>query len=206
VQVPPEEVPMREDLNASDGQDAYDDDDDYGDDDEYQGQPDLPWPPAGPPGPPGPPGPRYDRRARHAILLAVIAALAAAVGFVVVTAIHDVSASPAAANGATPGASASATPGNPQAGNPQASPLPTSGSGQELQMEIAGKVAAVSATSITLDGAGQQITATVTGATKVTGRVTSIGGVKPGDVVSAQLTGTGGSLTATAIQDPASLP
>jgi len=200
---------MREDFHASDGEDAYDDDDDYGDDDEYQGQPDLPWPPggppyAGPPGPPGPPGPRYDRRARHAILLAVIAALAAAVGFVVVTAIHDVSASPAAASGATPGASA--TPGNPQAGNPQASPLPTAGSGQELQMEIAGKVAAVSATSITLDGAGQQITATVTSATKVTGRVTSIGGVKPGDVVSAQLTGTGGNLTATAIQDPASLP
>jgi hypothetical protein len=133
----------------------------------------------------------------------VIAALAAVVGFVVVTAIHDVSASPAAANGATPGASA--TPGS-GGGNPQAGPLPTSGSGQELQMEIGGKVVAVSATSITLDGAGQQITATVTGATKVTGRVTSIGGVKPGDVVSAQLTGTGGRLTATAIQDPASLP
>jgi hypothetical protein len=203
VQVPPEEVPMREDFHASDGEDAYDDDDDYeDDDDEYQGQPELPWPP----GPPGPPGPRYDRRARHAILLAVIAALAAAVGFVVVTAIHDVSGSPAAASGATPGASA--PPGSPQAGNPQASPLPTAGSGQELQLEIGGKVVAVSATSITLDGAGQQITAAVTSATKVTGRVTSIGGVKPGDVVSAQLTGTGtgGNLTATAIQDPASLP
>ena len=40
----------------------------------------------------------------------------------------------------------------------------------------------------------------------VTGRVTSIGGVKPGDQVSARLTGTGGKLTVTAIQDPASLP
>jgi hypothetical protein len=201
---PPEEVPMREDFNASDGEDAYDDDDDYGDDDEYQGQPDLPRPPAGQPypGPPGPP----DRRARHAILLAVIAAIAAVAGFIVVTAIHDVSASPAPANGAAPGASA--TPGG-SSGNPQAGPLPSSGSGQGLQVEIGGKVVAVSATSITLDGAGQQITAAVTSATKVTGRVTSIGGVKPGDLVSAQLTGTGGSggkLTATAIQDPASLP
>ena len=31
-------------------------------------------------------------------------------------------------------------------------------------------------------------------------------GVKRGDLVSAQITGTGGKLTATAIQDPASLP
>jgi hypothetical protein len=203
VQVPSEEVPMREDFNASDGEDAYDDDD-YGDDDEYPGQQDLPWPPASPPyaGPPGPP----DRRARHAIVLAVIAALAAVAGFIIVTAIHDVSASPAAANGATPGATA---PTGGTSGNPPASPLPSSGSGGTLQLEIGGKVVAVSATSITLDGAGQQITAAVTSATKVTGRVTSIAGVKPGDLVSAQLTGTGGNggkLTAAAIQDPASLP
>jgi hypothetical protein len=203
---------MREDYNASDGDDPYDDD--YEDDDEYLGRPDLPWPPPGPPGPrpgpgPGPglgPGPRYDRRARHAILVAVVAVVAAAVGFLVVIAVRDVSATPAAANGAAP--SASATPGGsggnqlPQGSAPGALP----GSGQGEQVEIAGKVAAVSATSITLDGAGQQITATVTSATKVTGRVTSIAGVKPGDLVSAQLTGTGGKLTATAIQDPASLP
>jgi len=119
-----------------------------------------------------------------------------------------VSATPAAANGAAPGASA--TPGNsggnqlPQGGGSTPGALP--GSGQSEQVEIAGKVAAVSATSITLDGAGQQITAAVTSATKVTGRVTSITGVKAGDLVSAQLTGTGGKLTATAIQDPASLP
>jgi hypothetical protein len=195
---------MREDYNASDGDDPYDDDDDYEDDDyEYPGRPDFPWPP---PGQPGQPGPRDDRRARHAILVAVIAVVAAAVGFLVVIAVRDVSATPAAANGAAP--SASATPGSsggnqlPQGSTPGALP----GSGQAEQVEIAGKVAAVSATSITLDGAGQQITAAVTGATKVTGRVTSIAGVKPGDLVSAQLTGTGGKLTATVIQDPASLP
>jgi hypothetical protein len=202
---------MREDYNASDGDDPYDDDDDY-EDDEYLGRPDLPWPPPGQPGPghgpgPGPgPGSRYDRRARHAILVAVIAVVSAAVGFLVVLAVRDVSATPAAANGAAP--SASAAPGGnggnqlPQGSTPGALP----GSGQAEQVEIGGKVAAVSATSITLDGAGQQITATVTSATKVTGRVTSIAGVKPGDLVSAQLTGSGGKLTATAIQDPASLP
>jgi len=196
---------MREDYNASDGDDPYDDDDDY-EDDEYLGRPDLPWPPPGQPGQPGQPGPRDDQRARHAILVTVIAVVAAAVGFLVVIAVRDVAATPAAANGAAP--SASAAPGSsggnqlPQGSTPGALP----GSGQAEQVEIAGKVAAVSATSITLDGAGQQITATVTGGTKVTGRVTSIAGVKPGDLVSAQLTGSGGKLTATAIQDPASLP
>jgi hypothetical protein len=35
---------------------------------------------------------------------------------------------------------------------------------------------------------------------------TGIGGVKTGDLVSVQVTGTDGKLTATAIQDPASLP
>jgi hypothetical protein len=50
------------------------------------------------------------------------------------------------------------------------------------------------------------VTAAVTSATKVSGRVSSIGGVKAGDEVSLQATGTGGKLTATAIQDPASLP
>ena len=46
----------------------------------------------------------------------------------------------------------------------------------------------------------------MTKATKVTGKVTSIGGVKVGDVVSASITGTNGKLTVTSIQDPASLP
>jgi hypothetical protein len=73
-------------------------------------------------------------------------------------------------------------------------------------MEIGGKVTAVSATSITLGARGQHVTAAVTRATKVTGKVGGITGVKVGDLVSAQITGTDGKLTATAIQDPASLP
>jgi len=70
---------------------------------------------------------------------------------------------------------------------------------------MGGKVAAVSATSITLAAGGQRVTAAVTEATKVTGKVSSISGVKVGDMVTAQITGTGGRLTAVAIQDPASL-
>ncbi len=40
----------------------------------------------------------------------------------------------------------------------------------------------------------------------MTGKVTSIGSVKVGDLVSAQITDRGGKATATAIQDPAHLP
>jgi hypothetical protein len=75
-----------------------------------------------------------------------------------------------------------------------------------VRLEMGGKVTAVSATSITVGGPGRQVTAAVTGATKVSGRVSGIGGVKTGDLVSVQVTGTDGKLTATAIQDPASLP
>jgi hypothetical protein len=55
-------------------------------------------------------------------------------------------------------------------------------------------------------GPDHQVTAAVTSATKVSGRVSDIGGVKAGDLVSVQAAGTEGNLTATAIQDPASLP
>ena len=57
------------------------------------------------------------------------------------------------------------------------------------RLEIGGQVTAVSATSITLNGGGQEITATVTRATKVTGKVTSISGIKVGDLVSASISG-----------------
>ncbi|HEX9040526.1 MAG TPA: hypothetical protein VF838_05790 [Trebonia sp.] len=46
----------------------------------------------------------------------------------------------------------------------------------------------------------------MTRATKVTGTVAGVGGVKVGDLVSATITGSGGKLTADSIQDPASLP
>jgi hypothetical protein len=70
-------------------------------------------------------------------------------------------------------------------------------------MLLAGKVTAVTRTSITIGGNGPSVTAAVTSSTKITGRVSSISGIKVGDEVSAQLTGTGGKLTVMSIQDPA---
>ena len=178
--------------------------DEYNDDDD---RPDLPWP-AVPPPYPEPPG---RSRTSKIILLTLTAAVAAAAGFLVVTAIRDVSATPATAN-ATP----SATPSSPaQGGLPTsgsgngsggALPIPSTGPGQVPHLEIGGRVSAVSPTSITLGAQGQSVTAAVTKSTTITGKVHAISGIKAGDLVSAQIVSTDGKLTATAIQDPASIP
>lgn len=139
----------------------------------------------------------------------VTALIAGAFGVLAVFAVHDVTSAPAAgsASGTTPSASVP-----PQGGSRNLLPpggaggaIPSTGPGQTVHLQIGGKVTAVSATSITLGGRGQQVTAAVTGATVVTGSVHDIGGVKVGDMVSAQITGTGGKLTVAALQDPASL-
>jgi hypothetical protein len=70
-------------------------------------------------------------------------------------------------------------------------------------MVLTGRVLAVSGTAITIGGSGPSVTAAVTGATKITGTAHGIGGVKVGDEVSAQITGTASHLIAIAIQDPA---
>ena len=185
--------------------DQYNDDDD---DDEYDDdQPGMPWPPPVQPPYPEPPG---RSRTSKIILLTLTAAVAAAGGYFVVTAIRDVSANPATAS-ATP----STTPSSPaQGGLPTtgsgngggALPIPSTGPGETLHLEIGGRVSAVSPTSITLSGQGQSVTAAVTKSTTITGKVHAISGIKAGDLVSAQITSTDGKLTATAIQDPASIP
>jgi hypothetical protein len=73
-------------------------------------------------------------------------------------------------------------------------------------MFVIGTVTAASRTSITIGGQGHTITATVTSATRVTGKVAGLGGIKVGDHVSAQLTQDGGRVTAVAIADPAQAP
>ena len=73
-------------------------------------------------------------------------------------------------------------------------------------MFVIGTVTAVSGTSITIGGPGHTITAAVTSATRVTGKVAGLGGIKVGDHVSAQLTQDGGRVTAVAIADPAQAP
>ncbi len=183
--------------------DEYEDDCKDGDDD----QPGLPWPSAVQP---PYPDPRGRDRTHRGVLLAVTAVIAAAAGFLVVTAVRDVSASPATAS-ATPSAAPTSSPQSdpPSAGSGNgtgALPIPSTGPGQVLHLEIGGTISAVSPTSITLGAHGQDVTATVTKSTTITGKVHAISGIKAGDLVSAQITGTDGKLIATAIQDPASIP
>ena len=191
----------RDDPDDRDDRDFLDDVDDFDDsEDEDEDEPGLPWPP-----PPSPPPPA--RRARRAGLLAVTAVVAALAGFgIVAAALHEPasSASPGAADGnSSPSPNSGAQNGGPQG---QLSPLPLPGSGQQGTMEVGGKVLAVSATSITIGGPGQSVTAAVTAATRFTGTVGGISGVKVGDFVAVAITGTSGKLTADTIQDPASVP
>jgi hypothetical protein len=81
------------------------------------------------------------------------------------------------------------------------------GVGGQVQMLLAGPVTAVSSTSITVAGQGNSVTGAVTSATKVTGKVTSISGIRVGDRVLVKFTGNpaSGSFIATTIQDPASI-
>jgi Domain of unknown function (DUF5666) len=184
-----------------------DDLDDFDDDFDDEEQPRLPWPQ--PPGTsPSPPG-RGNRTARRAGLLAVTAVVAALAGFgVVAAALHDLasSTSPGASAGSSPSANASPSAGSalPGGGTQAQLPLPA-GPGQRELLEIGGKVTAVSAKSITVGGPGQSVTAAVTATTKVTGRVSRIGGIKVGDFVAVLISGTNGKLTAESIQDPASM-
>jgi hypothetical protein len=158
----------------------------------------------------GPPhqDPAPARRPRRAIAVVVTAVVAATIGFLVATAVRDTSAGPAAASSSPSAAAPSGGAQEPGSGGaaPNGGAIPTPGPGQLLQLQIGGKVAAVSATSITITAGSQQVRAAVTSSTRVTGRVTSIAGVKTGDLVAAQITDAGGKLTATAIQDPSSLP
>jgi hypothetical protein len=162
------------------------------------------------PGGPAGPGPGFGHRtggwghggipgfsAWIAVAVAVAAAVAGvAVGFFLTRG------APAAstAGGTTPSAPAPALGGG---GGPQALPgLPGNGDGQ-LRMLLTGRVLAVSGTSVTIGGAGPSVTAAVTSATKLTGGVHGIGGIKVGDEVAAQITGTPSHLVITSLQDPA---
>ena len=103
-------------------------------------------------------------------------------------------------------------PAAPSASSPTLAPpgggtFPGGGSGSgTARLFMAGRVLAVTPTSITIGGPAHRVTAAVTAATRVTGQVTSIRSVKVGDQVSAQITERGGKATATSIQDPARLP
>jgi hypothetical protein len=80
------------------------------------------------------------------------------------------------------------------------------GSGGTEQAFVIGTVVKVSATSITIGGPGRTITADVTSATRVSGKVSAISGLKAGDQVSALIRESNGIATAVAIHYPAQLP
>ena len=156
---------MPDDFDARDDHRGWEDEDTPEEDDCRQPEP--PWPrPAEQSYRDAPPRRSPALRGVPLVLTAVIAAVA---GFLAVIAVRDLSARPAAANSVAP------------AGVPGADTVPTPGRGQTLQLEMGGKVTAVSATSITVAGPDHQVTAAVTSATKVSGRVSGIGGVKAGD-------------------------
>lgn len=146
---------------------------------------------------------------------AVVAALAAAAG--AAAGLLVVRGMPTAAV-AAPSAGSTGLP--KPSGLPAPSGLPGGGSGL-VRIMLTGRVLAVSDRSITIDSNGASVTAAITSSTKVTGKAGGIGGVRVGDEVSAQITGSsgagadgagsgeagsgeaGGELTATVIQDPA---
>ena len=208
----PDDFDDRDDLDdLEDDLDDLDDLDDDLDDLDDEGEPGWPgqaWPAPGyPPGAPGAAPGGWYRAARRGWLLAVTAVVAAAAGFgVVAVAVREASGTPATASAAPSSSAPSNGTGNGTQPAPQGGGLQSLPPGAMERLEIGGQVTAVSATSITLDGSGQAITATVTRATKITGKVTSVGGIKVGDLVSASITGANGKLTADSIQDPASLP
>src|SRR6202167_2632472 len=134
------------------------------------------------------------------LALAIVAVVALGAGAGVALAITkglDHSPSPSAAPGAQPSAVAPGGGGGTIPG----------GSGAVGEMFAAGPVTAVSSTSITIGGPNHTVTAAITSSTRITGKVTSIGGIKVGDQVSAQITeSNGGQPTVAAIQDPAQAP
>lgn len=159
----------------------------------------------------GPAGPGFGYRAGgwghggipgFSAWIAVAVAVAAAVAGVTVGFFLTRGASAASTAGrVTPSASAPALGGG--GSGPQALPgLPGNGDGQ-LRILLTGRVLAVSGTSVTIGGAGPSVTAAVTSATKLTGRAHGIGGIKVGDEVAAQISGTPSHLVITSLQDPA---
>jgi hypothetical protein len=183
------------------GDDENERDPDWPDDWPEGGGDDPPWRRPGSPGSGGKdssPG----RQGLRPLVLVIVAVVALGGGAGVALAITkglDHSASPSAAPSTQPSAIA---PGGGSGGGP------ISGGGGEVgEMFVAGPVTAVSSTSITIGGPGHTVTAAITGATRITGKVTSIGAIKVGDQVSAQITQrNGGQPTVTALQDPAQAP
>jgi hypothetical protein len=191
--------------------DAVEDEDERDPDWPGDGGEDPPWrraapsPPYGRGDEPGRPG----RSGLRPLALAIVAVVALGAGAGVALAItkgfdHSPSPSPSAVPSTQP--SAVAPGGSGGSGLiPGGGTAP--GGGSVEQMFVAGPVTAVSSKSITIGGPNHTVTAAITSSTRITGKVTSIGGIKVSDQVSAQITeSNGGQPTVAAIQDPAQAP
>lgn len=169
------------------------------------------WP--APSTPPGRPGRSPSRGRLSAASLAVVAVAAVVIGAGIALAVQVFSGSPAAS--APSSGQSSLAPGQQPGGNiqPGQGGLPgqsggfPGGQAGTAHAFIVGTVVKVSATSITIGGPGHTITAAVTGSTRVSGKVTTIAGLKAGDQVSAQISeSSSGKATVVVIQYPAQLP
>jgi hypothetical protein len=179
-------------------------DPDWPDDWPDGGGDDPPWRRAAPPAAYGRDG-GSSRSGLRPLALAIVAVVALGAGAGVALAIAkglDHSPSPSAAPSTQPSAVA---PGGSGGGTAPGGTIP--GGGAVGELFVAGPVTAVSTTSITIGGPNHTVTAAITSATRITGEVTSIGGINIGDQVSAQITeSNGGQPTVAAIQDPAQAP
>lgn len=158
--------------------------------------PENDWPEYEEPPWPVPPEPDTGRRTGRRWVLATVAVAAAALGVagtLIVTGLRDA---------ASPG-TAEPSPAATTAGPDTVVPPPGAGPTAGRTLVMSGAVQAVSATSITLAGPSGNIRASITDATRFSGRVQGAGGIKVGDTILAQLAQNGSRLVATAIQDPA---
>ncbi len=192
----PDDRAKAPDSGWADGGDEDERDPDWPDD-WPDGGDDPPWRRAAPSaayGRDGGPG----RSGLRPLALTIVAVVALGAGAGVALAITkglDHSSSPSAAPTTRPSAVA-----------PGGGTIP-GGGGAVGEMFVAGPVTAVSSTSITIGGPNHTVTAAITSSTRITGKVTSVGGIKVGDQVSAQITeSNGGQPTVAAIQDPAQAP
>jgi hypothetical protein len=95
----------------------------------------------------------------------------------------------------------SAQPGTP----PVAAASPGTGPGATTEIQVEATVTAVGPGTITIGGrAAQSVTATVTSATRFTGSVRTLAGVRVGDTVVAQIVVANGVGRVLTLQDPAS--
>jgi hypothetical protein len=173
-----------------------------------RGRATLPGRPGGP-GMPGSQGGRPPRRHRP-VILAAVALGAAVMGGGTALAVRALGSSPRPA-AAGPGSRPSVVlPGGGQQPGGTGQPGPNAGfpggAGGAASIFLVGEVTAVTSRSITVGGPGHTLTGAVTAATRITGKVAGISGIKAGDEVSAQFTRRGGGMVAVAVQDPARPP